>query len=106
MGVKPGDEPAAELYMEVATIAAVYGDPNGTYAAFMKNAEVQYPSEPYFLWTQPLSDGGWVASNVNSSGGGSGATTPAKENAAMVSSGAFGGLFAIFISVVAVLVIA
>lgn len=80
MAVPPGDEPAGELYYLVATIGAIYGDPAGKYAAFLKNAEVTYPSEPYFLWTQPLSDSGWVASNLpatnsnsnGSSGNGSG----------------------------------
>lgn len=106
MGVNPGDEPPEELYMSIATVAAVYGDSDGKYAAFLKNASANYPSEPYYLWTQPLSDGGWVAANLNSSdGGGSGNTTTTKgDNGAAVGTTAFKGLYAILFAVAAVLV--
>lgn len=46
------DGPLSELYPSLAKVAAVYGDPNGKYAAFMKNADPDYPAEPYFLWNQ------------------------------------------------------
>lgn len=88
MTVPAGDEPASELYILVASIGATYGDPTGKYAAFLKNAEVTYPSEPYFLWTQPLSDSGWVASNMpattTNSNGGSGSGSAAGNTGAAV----------------------
>lgn len=112
MAVNPGEEPAAELYMSIATVAAVYGDPSGTYAAFLKNASADYPSEPFYLWTQPLSDGGWVAANLNSSdGGGSGSgsntttTTTNKGGAVGSASYGLGGLLVTLLSVTAALVI-
>ena len=48
----PTDGPLSELYPSLAKVAAVYGDPDGKYAAFLKNAEAAYPAEPYFLWNQ------------------------------------------------------
>lgn len=64
----PGKELADELYPNVAAVGAIYGDPNGTYAGFLADAEEAYPAEPYFLWDQPLSDNGWVSRNPNYGG--------------------------------------
>ena len=64
----PGKETADELYPNVAAVGAIYGDPNGTYAGFLADAEEAYPAEPYFLWNQPLSDNGWVSRNPNYGG--------------------------------------
>lgn len=47
-----GDGPIWELYTSIAAVAAAYGDPEGKYAAFMANADNQYPVEPYFLFNQ------------------------------------------------------
>jgi len=68
MTVPPGNETASELYPSVGAGAAVYGDPQGTYAAFLSNAEADYPSQTWFFWDQPLSDSGWVRAHVSSSG--------------------------------------
>ncbi|KAF9459037.1 chondroitin AC/alginate lyase [Collybia nuda] len=79
MAQSPKDEDAAELYPVIASVAAVYGDPEGKYAAFLAKASPNYPGDPYFLWSQPLSDSGWAppvnsntgASNNKNEGGGS-----------------------------------
>ena len=85
MTVPPGNETASELYPSVGAGAAVYGDPQGTYAAFLSNAEPDYPSQTWFFWDQPLSDSGWVRAHASSSGTGSAAATTssagAKKNA-------------------------
>lgn len=72
MTVPPGNETASELYPSVGAGAAVYGDPQGTYAKFLNSSEENYPAEPWFLWNQPLSDLGWVRAHA----GGAGAATP------------------------------
>ncbi|KAI0292206.1 chondroitin AC/alginate lyase [Multifurca ochricompacta] len=59
MKVPPGDEPASELFYSVGAGAAVYGDPDGGYAAFLARSEQDYPAQPWFFWNQPLSDSGW-----------------------------------------------
>ena len=50
--IKAGDGPASELYPAIAAVGAAYGDPNGTYAAFLANADTKYPLQPYFLFNQ------------------------------------------------------
>lgn len=67
MAQDPKDEDPGELYPVVASVAAKYGDPNGKYAAFLANATPSYPADPYFLWSQPLSDSGWVAPTTSAS---------------------------------------
>ena len=64
----PGKEPTSELYPNIAAVAAIYGDSNGRYITFLSNVDAAYPSKPYFLWNQPLSDDGWVANNPNYAG--------------------------------------
>jgi len=85
MTVPPGNETASELYPSVGAGAAVYGDPQGTYAAFLSNAEADYPTQTWFFWDQPLSDSGWGRAHASSSGtsAAAGATTSAgaKKNA-------------------------
>ncbi|GJE86341.1 alginate lyase family protein [Phanerochaete sordida] len=65
MTVPPGPSEtsyAAELYPNVAAVAAVYGDPAGTYAAFLAKAEgADYVSDACFFWSQPLGDSGFAA---------------------------------------------
>lgn len=60
---------AQELYPSVAAVASVYGDPHGTYAAFLNQEEPAYDEEPYFLWDQPLAPSNIVATNTSSSNG-------------------------------------
>jgi len=61
MAQSPGSESASELYPDVAAVAAEYGDPNGTYVAFLlRHAGDAYVQDPAFLWNQPLSDSGLV----------------------------------------------
>jgi hypothetical protein len=73
-----GDGPIWECYPSVAAVAANYGDPNGTYAAFLANADNTYPAEPYFLFNQPLSDSG-LASAVPTKSGPSSSSSAGKS---------------------------
>jgi len=75
MTVPPKDEPASELFPSVGAGAAVYGDPQGTYAAFLSRSQEDYPSQPWFFWDQPLSDSGWVGTHATPSGTGSAAAS-------------------------------
>lgn len=68
MAQDPKDEDPGELYPVVASVAAVYGDPDGKYAAFLAKATPSYPADPYFLWSQPLSDSGWVPPTTPTTG--------------------------------------
>ncbi|KZP34707.1 chondroitin AC/alginate lyase [Athelia psychrophila] len=49
-----GDGPLYELYPSLATVAAVYGDPGGTYAAFLAAGDSNYRQSAYYLWDQEL----------------------------------------------------
>ncbi|KAF8802054.1 chondroitin AC/alginate lyase [Phlegmacium glaucopus] len=42
-----------ELYPNVAAVAAIYGDKNGTYLAFVKKTRPGFMRDPYILWNQP-----------------------------------------------------
>jgi len=68
MNMEPGEEVASKLYPNVAAVGAIYGDPDGKYAAFLTRADEAYPAEPHFLWNQPLSDNSWVSRNYNYGG--------------------------------------
>ncbi|KAI0296777.1 hypothetical protein B0F90DRAFT_1745180 [Multifurca ochricompacta] len=50
MKVRPGDEPASELLYSLGAGAAVYGDPDGRYAAFLARSEQDYPAQLWFFW--------------------------------------------------------
>jgi hypothetical protein len=47
---------AAELYPNIAAVASVYGDLDGTYAAFLSQAERQFAQEAFYLWDQPFAE--------------------------------------------------
>jgi hypothetical protein len=85
MTVPPKNETASELFPDVGAGAAVYGDPQGTYATFLSSSEQDYPAEPFFFWDQPLSDSGWVRAHAGSAGAatpsGTSASTPASSGA-------------------------
>jgi len=68
INIPPGDETADELYPNIAAVGATYGDADGKYAAFLANADNQYPAEPYFLWDQPFSDSGLAAATPKAGG--------------------------------------
>jgi hypothetical protein len=59
-----GDGPLSEIYSSIAAVASVYGDPSGKYAQFLANGDSSYPSQPWFLWNQPLSDSGLAAATA------------------------------------------
>ena len=82
MTVPPKDEPASELFPSVGAGAAVYGDPQGKYAAFLSRSEPDYPSQSWFFWDQPLNDSGWVRAHATPSATGpSTAATSTSKNA-------------------------
>ncbi|KAI0772940.1 chondroitin AC/alginate lyase [Trametes elegans] len=69
-----GKEAAAELWPNVVAVGAVYGDPDGKYAAWLlAHAGKTYPQDAQFLWNQPFSDSGLVraadGSGASSAGG-------------------------------------
>ena len=68
MNIRPGEDVTDELNPNVAAAGAIYGDTDGKYASFLAHTDEAYPAEPYFLWNQPLSDGGWVSRNPNYGG--------------------------------------
>jgi len=86
------DSYAAELYPSIAAVAAIYGDPQGKYAGFLKQADGEYPSEAYFLWNQPLSDSGLTGTGSSGTGksGQAQSTGTANQNSS-ARSGASGG---------------
>jgi len=63
----PGQDDPTELWPVVASTASLYGDPDGTYAAFLAQKDPAYPGEAFFFWDQPLSDSG-IAVHLNASG--------------------------------------
>ena len=42
-----------EIYPNVAAVAAIYGDKNGTYLKFVKKSRPGFMRDPYILWNQP-----------------------------------------------------
>jgi hypothetical protein len=62
MSIPSFKEAAGELYPNIADIAAIYGDPNGTYSGFLYSRQPTYAQNPYFLWDQPFTDSGLMAS--------------------------------------------
>ncbi|GJJ10861.1 hypothetical protein Clacol_005089 [Clathrus columnatus] len=60
------DQPS-EFYVDVAAVAAVYGDPTHKYTSFLSSGDPNYAAQAYFLWTQPLAGGTPPPSNSTSS---------------------------------------
>ncbi|PIL29173.1 hypothetical protein GSI_09222 [Ganoderma sinense ZZ0214-1] len=61
----PGQEDPSELWQPVVAVGAMYGDPDGKFAAFMSaHAGGAYPADAQFLWNQPFSDSGFVKANA------------------------------------------
>ncbi|KAJ7178231.1 chondroitin AC/alginate lyase [Mycena filopes] len=57
----------AEIYPNVAAVAATYGDPQGKYVRFLEAApSFAYAGDASFLWDQPLAGGSGSVSNDNS----------------------------------------
>jgi hypothetical protein len=42
-----------EIYPNIAAVAAIYGDKNGTYLSFVKKSRPGFMRDPYILWNQP-----------------------------------------------------
>jgi hypothetical protein len=101
MTIAPGDEAAAELYPDVAAVAATYGDPNGKYAAFLAKADDSYPSQPYFLWNQPLSDSGLAAAMPTAGGPTVTSTSKSGSASSAVGRNALAGYVAMIFSMLA-----
>lgn len=45
----------AELYPDVAAVAAIYGDESGRYSDFLQLGAPRYKEQPYYFWYQPRS---------------------------------------------------
>lgn len=60
MTIQPAPSVPVELYPNIGAIAAIYGDPEGKYVAFLKTVYMSFAIEPWFYWNQPLGDGGYV----------------------------------------------
>ncbi|KAG9113181.1 hypothetical protein FRC07_007810 [Ceratobasidium sp. 392] len=74
----------AELYPNVAAVAAIYGDPDGKYAQWLAGRDQSYPGQPYFLWDQPLSNSGLSGAPTQTGSAGSpGPTKAAGSNGAV-----------------------
>ena len=82
MTVPPKDEAANELFPSVGAGAAVYGDPQGTYAAFLSRSQEDYPTDQWFFWDQPLGDSGWVRAHATSSATGASAASTSTSKSA------------------------
>jgi hypothetical protein len=82
------DEEDGELYSIVADVAAIYGDTQGKYIAYLNAGEPTYATDAYFLWDQPLPGGekesAGIGQNVTSqSGAGGGMNNNSSNGAAM-----------------------
>jgi hypothetical protein len=58
----------AEIYPNVAAVASVYGDADGTYGKFLNASGFPYADDATFLWDQPLAGGHVSVANSSSSG--------------------------------------
>ncbi|KAI1792432.1 chondroitin AC/alginate lyase [Ganoderma leucocontextum] len=92
----PGQEAASEVWQPVVAVGAVYGDPAGRLAAFMReHAGTAYPTDAQFLWNQPFSDSGLVAANATGASGdnvGAAGQPGDKNGAGVVRAGSLGAL--------------
>ncbi|CAE6405612.1 unnamed protein product [Rhizoctonia solani] len=67
-----------ELYPNVAAVAAIYGDADGKYSKWLASRDTNFPSQPYFLWDQPLSNAGRTGAATQ--GGNSSTPNTSSEN--------------------------
>jgi hypothetical protein len=52
-----------ELYPNIAAVASVYGDTDGKYLNFLKNAYPMFMAEPFIFWNQP-----WALNEISGDG--------------------------------------
>ncbi|KAF8237583.1 chondroitin AC/alginate lyase [Tricholoma matsutake] len=69
----------SELYSIVADIAAVYGDLQGKYIAFLRAGEPTYATDGFFLWDQPLPGGEKESAGIRKNGTSAGGTGNANK---------------------------
>ncbi|XP_006455104.1 hypothetical protein AGABI2DRAFT_226405 [Agaricus bisporus var. bisporus H97] len=77
------DNYAQELYLNVAAVASVYGDPDGKYATFLDQKEPQFVQEPFYLWNQPFAMKEGLAAAPNNTKPNNNASNPKNNNSAM-----------------------
>ncbi|GJJ12616.1 hypothetical protein Clacol_006859 [Clathrus columnatus] len=65
-------EEPPEFYVDVASIAAVYGDPSGKAVSYISSGDPNYPAQAYYFWTQPLKGGTAPPASGGSTSGASG----------------------------------
>jgi hypothetical protein len=79
------NEEDGELYSIVSDVAAIYGDPQGKYIAYLKSGKPTYAIDASFLWDQPLPGGekesAEIGKNATSGGGGGGGGSVTTNNA-------------------------
>lgn len=51
--VGPGKEDVTDIFPHVAAIAAAYGDPAGTYMAYLQKTDNNFMTAPYYYYNQP-----------------------------------------------------
>ncbi|KAJ7092858.1 chondroitin AC/alginate lyase [Mycena belliarum] len=69
----------AEIYPNVAAVAAEYGDPTGKYASFLAASGFPYGQDASFLWDQPLVGGSpRQIGSTNPANSGPNTTAPAR----------------------------
>ncbi|KAJ7450854.1 chondroitin AC/alginate lyase [Mycena latifolia] len=73
----------AEIYPNVAAVAATYGDPTGKYVNFLQSSGFPYAQDASFLWDQPLAGGSPSANGASSSGSSNSPATTQPSGAAM-----------------------
>ncbi|KAI5117626.1 hypothetical protein M0805_001269 [Coniferiporia weirii] len=49
----PGKEDVTDIFPHVAAVAAAYGDPDGTYTAYLKKTDKDFNVAPYYFYNQP-----------------------------------------------------
>ncbi|KAF7293086.1 Chondroitin AC/alginate lyase [Mycena indigotica] len=99
------DYAVAEIFPNVAAVAAEYGDPDGKYVAFLQKTFPDYAWDADFLWNQPLVGNAVVqvgATNGTAKGGNTSAPPPGVSGALR---GTLHGDFTLFVATLVVVVV-
>jgi len=91
----------AEIFPNIAAVAATYGDPDGKYVAFLQKAFPEYASDADFLWDQPLAGGAAVA--VSTTNGTTNGTAGSKAGAGTAAASRHAGIGALPVAIGALL---
>ena len=75
----PGKEDITDIFPLVAAIAAAYGDPNGSYNAFLRRNDKRYGQAPYYFYDQAAAFTKAPTSTRQNSGGKESGDPPTAE---------------------------